>query len=565
MRTGMCVFLALMLSAGPPLILTASDAPPAPVPEVVARATTRLVAASAVVFDKRGNPVTDLKKEDFEVYDRGIRQNLRFFSAPVPTATRDATTAQTAVSIPAGPRGGVFSNRAEENSGDPTVILFDPGVATWEQVALAEEQIVKFLEEDVRTGDRIGLYTIDRDGIGIVHEIASDSSDLAGSAEAWFRRSTLAARIGMPAWERDRECPADVALRAIAVSANHLAAIPGRKALIWISGGHQAPVFLQAAGAQGNAASGGPRGTGAKSNTASRQSTDTVLKAQDPVQNCFRHETEALRALNRANVALYAIDLRGLQTTQPDATVAARDLAGGPAALNAAPHAMLTAIVEDQSIMRDIADHSGGRAFTETNDILGSASAAFAESHSTYTLGFYPGSPGHDGQYHQLEVKVPARPDVTVRYRRGYIDARESPDLENELRDAVQSPLDGSMIALTAEIFPRDVGGYGVNLNIGVGDLDLQGDGDLWQGPIHLVLAQRDDTGRQLDQRDLALQLRLTPSRYEALRKSGLAYHLDFSPNPKAASLRVVVLDEAGNVGSVTIPLVPPGKKLRLR
>ena len=71
----------------------------------------------------------------------------------------------------------------------------------------------------------------------------------------------------------------------------------------------------------------------------------------------------------------------------------------------------------------------------------------------------------------------------------------------------------------------------------------------------YMVLADRDDVGQQLDKLDDTLQLSLKPERYEELRKSGLPYRRTFHANPKAASVRVVVCDQAGTVGSVTIPL----------
>jgi hypothetical protein len=146
---------------------------------------------------------------------------------------------------------------------------------------------------------------------------------------------------------------------------------------------------------------------------------------------------------------------------------------------------------------------------------------------------------------------VPGRPDATVHYRRGYVDARISPDAEVQIRDAVQSPLDASAIALTAEM-----AGDEVKVSIGVGDLDLKPDDrGRWQGQIHVVLADRNDVGQQLDKLDDTLQLSLKPERYEELRKSGLPYRRTFHANPKAASVRVVVCDQAGTVGSVTIPL----------
>ena len=44
------------------------------------RMTARLVDVGLVAFDKKGHPVTDLKPEDFEIYDNGRKQTVRSFS-----------------------------------------------------------------------------------------------------------------------------------------------------------------------------------------------------------------------------------------------------------------------------------------------------------------------------------------------------------------------------------------------------------------------------------------------------------------------------------------------------
>ena len=43
--------------------------------------TSHLVDVGVIVYDKHGHPVTDLKPEDFELYDEGQKQDIRFFSA----------------------------------------------------------------------------------------------------------------------------------------------------------------------------------------------------------------------------------------------------------------------------------------------------------------------------------------------------------------------------------------------------------------------------------------------------------------------------------------------------
>ena len=69
-----------------------------------------------------------------------------------------------------------------------------------------------------------------------------------------------------------------------------------------------------------------------------------------------------------------------------------------------------------------------------------------------------------------------------------------------------------------------------------------------------MILAQKDADGRQFDYRDDTVQLDLKPETYTAMRKSGLSYHQTVRRSPKSASLRIVVRDEAGNLGTVTIP-----------
>ena len=52
------------------------------VPSITFRTNTRLVMIDAVVTDKKGQPVTGLKAEDFTVEENGKKQKLSFAVAP---------------------------------------------------------------------------------------------------------------------------------------------------------------------------------------------------------------------------------------------------------------------------------------------------------------------------------------------------------------------------------------------------------------------------------------------------------------------------------------------------
>src|SRR5690349_4851802 len=85
--------------------------------DLVLRSTTRLVQVSVVVHDKKGEPITDLKKEDFVITEKGKPQSISVFSME-----SSRKIAQRPITLPA----NIFSNSLLDKTGTPnavTVIL----------------------------------------------------------------------------------------------------------------------------------------------------------------------------------------------------------------------------------------------------------------------------------------------------------------------------------------------------------------------------------------------------------------------------------------------------------
>ena len=80
--------LALCLCLGAALSISAQQASPAPankedeLAEDVVRVDTNLVTVPVAVMDRGGKFITDLRREDFRVYENGVEQEVAFF-APV--------------------------------------------------------------------------------------------------------------------------------------------------------------------------------------------------------------------------------------------------------------------------------------------------------------------------------------------------------------------------------------------------------------------------------------------------------------------------------------------------
>nr|MDQ3071621.1 VWA domain-containing protein [Acidobacteriota bacterium] len=119
---------------------------------------------------------------------------------------------------------------------------------------------------------------------------------------------------------------------------------------------------------------------------------------------------ELLRKAQRANVAFYPIDPRGLAPFDtPISHGAVR-----------APTIELSRLAERADGLRTLAENTDGIALLMNND-LGSQLRKLADSLSTYyLLGYYSTNTKFDGGYRRLEVKV-RRSDVRVRARRGYL------------------------------------------------------------------------------------------------------------------------------------------------
>jgi len=407
-------------------MMAAQDAP------VILKSTTRLVQISVVAQDKKGAPVADLTKADCQIRDNGKPQQISAFSVESNGKLPSAPP-----KLPA----NFFTNELEQRPGTPssvTVILLDGLNTKWEDQAYAKAQVVKFLQT-IHPEDRVGIYTLGR-GLRVLRDFTTDSSalldrlkrfsgqnlpDLAASEPIVMDNESLALNSwlsggGGSGAEADFYTVNRVVgtLRSIEFIANHLARLPGRKNLIWVSGGFPLDIGF-----------------------------DSVEAFSDPSREhrTFSAEIDrTVRAVNNANLAIYPVDARGL--------VADARFSAANQKIDLSPKLSMWPIVKNQETMRELASRTGGRAYYNTNDLKDAIRDAIGDSPVTYTIGYYLASENFDGKFHKLEVKVTDRAGLNLRYRKGYFDEPERPRDEKlrkaELRDAVFSPLDASAIGL---------------------------------------------------------------------------------------------------------------------
>ena len=518
----------------------------AQMPEPLLRTTTRLVQINVIVTKHGGASVPGLKKEDFQVFDNGKRQEIRQFS--------EETRAILATAAPL-PQG-TFTNQIEQRSGTPaavTAILLDGVNTRFSDQANARQQVIRFLKQ-IQPEDRIAIYTLDSRGLRVLHDYTMDSSDLVaklakypgdiaadvtGQSEVsdllggWLTGSGSSFERSFFLNERIQ-----LTLNAIEFIANNLGTLPGRKNLIWVSAAFPLQIgFLNTSGSgggRGGMSTGARGGAGGAGGAGGRS-----FPSGNQEQRDWTAETDrAVRALNNANLAIYPVDARGL-VASASSRIASR-------------------VYRNQATMEDLAGRTGGRAFINTNDIAGAIRTAVEDSSVTYTLGFYPQNDKFDNSFHTLKVKLMEFPHLDLRYRHGYLD-QTAPAQDEKLRraalaDSVVSPLDANGIGLRATV--RLTGaGFDLNLRVDPKSIQLDPQGDRWAGKLDLLFVEMDAHGKQVYGVDDTLSMELRQPNYERLQQEGLLYHRLIPRDVKASELRVIVRDTAtGALGSITAP-----------
>jgi VWFA-related protein len=157
----------------------AAPTSPVPQPPIVLKATTRLVQVSVIAQDGKGQPITDLKKDDFRIKVNGKDQPIKVFSMDSSGAL--PRTDPTADKIPP----NVFTNRMEVKPGQQssvTIILLDTLNTKFADQAYAKAQVIRYLRT-LQPGDHIGLYTLGN-SLRVLHDYTADSSELLSRLEA---------------------------------------------------------------------------------------------------------------------------------------------------------------------------------------------------------------------------------------------------------------------------------------------------------------------------------------------------------------------------------------------
>ncbi len=551
------------------------------------------VVVDVIVTDKKNRPITDLKPEDFEVYEDGVKQSIKSIrlvtAAEGPTARAETEgAAKPGAAQPAPPP--VVARRPVHL----IALVFDNLSMSLQSRTFARRAALDYVDR-MAENDQVAIFGIDR-RLFLVQPFTGDkkalkravnqatsgtSRQFASSADAVARLLQSGSGEGAPpsvrlaaaeaytpspdenlgaaieavllstfrsfeAFEREAQARATVlALLSIIRGQQRL---PGRKTLIFFSEGFSLP------------------------------------------SNLWPQFQSVVGAANQANVAIYTIDAAGLRIESQEERVS-RELSalaearargadpthveGGESMLGRAES---LGRMNTESVLIELAEATGGLSIRHTNDLRSGLRRIDEDMRSYYLLTYAPTNQTFDGRFRTIQVKV-NRPGARVRARAGYFALRtaeatpvfafERPLLEllftaSPPRDfALQmgalhfpAPGQGTKASVIAQI-PADI----VDFALAAAETPKAKKkkkkkaaprGNVYVGELDVLALVKDARGVVVGKLGQRYQLRAASERLEEMKKSNIIFYRSLDLRPGAYQVEIAARDARSGRASVT-------------
>jgi VWFA-related protein len=537
------------------------------------RAGTTLVEFTIVATDQRGQPVTDLNQSEIAIVQNGKPQPVAFFRFEGAAFGPDATEPAREPIAP-----GIFTNRPEYSPGparNVTAIVIDTLNTVPEDQVAVKAQVMQYLRA-LAPNTRVAVYALGSN-LRILHDFTDD----LGSLRARLAKQNIEFNVqAIPADERIRiqEMEAEhldqtfedddpeqtddekaakerdqrlstvrgqmakldeqfneqlyarrlrQTVESLEALGNHLAGIPGRKNLVWISGG--IPMLTQG--------------------------------ARDRWVSDYTPELRGLaRRLATQGITVYPTQASALQVGLLGATTA-----GGDGA-NRAQLDKLRPLTRENDLriwgtMDVFADVTGGRSFRNTNDLTAGVSAAATDMRGSYSVGFYvPDNSDH--RWREFDVTV-RRPGVRILHRRGYMALAPVKQPANwsqlEWQAAIQNPLGSTAIRLDARADAVS-GGLNVLIQIAADDLYYKRVNGAPVTDLEIGFGERNAKEWTRVRRDGAV-ITIKENPRQTVKPSIVRFSKTWTIDPDTTQVRLVVRDRmTGRFGVLDMPLADIGQ-----
>ncbi len=382
------------------------------------RTKTELVLVNVTVRDKNGNPVRDLKREDFTVLEDNKPQQVVSFDlentdAVLSTAATEAPLLGKTPSKTPAKSTDVAQAIATRPLKDRRLIIlfFDLSAMQPDEIDHATTAAQNYVEKQMVPADLVSIVSLGS-SLTVNQDFTSDRALLkktlqdfnlgagGGFEEGSTGTTEGTAETGGSFTTDDTEYNifnTDRRLQALRSIADKLSSIEEKKSLIYFSSGMDR--------------------TGIENQSQLRSATNAAVKA---------------------NMAIYTMDIRGLQALVAGGEAQNASLRGTSPYSGKSMSSAFDSNFTTQETLVTLAGDTGGRAFLDSNDFGRVFTGVQQDTSLYYLLGYHSSNSARDGRFRRITVRV-NRPGVKIDFRRGYYAPA---DFQHATRDDRERQLD---------------------------------------------------------------------------------------------------------------------------
>ncbi len=412
------------------LVLLCAALPSQQQSEYVLRVESDLVLVNVTVRDKSGNFVQGLKPENFTILEDNKAQKIVSFDvenvdAVPPLDVTQAKPLPEPAPAQTSPAASAANTALQFKDRRLIVLFFDLSAMEPDEIDHAVTAAEHYVDTQMAPADLVSIVSLGS-SLQVNQDFTTDHALLkkqleqfsSGSGQGFEEGTTGTTEgtpdTGQPFTADDTEYNifnTDRRLEALRSVAEKLSYVQQKKSLIYFSSGMDR----------------------------------TGIENQSELR-------AAVNAAVRSNLAIYTMDMRGLQALVAGGEAQNASLRGvsaysGQATLNA-----LNSNFTTQETLVTLASDTGGRAFLDSNDFSKIFRGVQQDTSTYYLLGYHSTNPAQDGHYRRIAVKSNV-PGVKIDYRRGYYapaDYQHSTkdDKERQLEQELASELPATDLPL---------------------------------------------------------------------------------------------------------------------
>ncbi len=512
-----------------------------------------VVNVIAYVTDKHGKPVTNLKNEDFRVFQDGQERRISHFqlytedvyrsvyepqavTTPLPEATKAPLPKEMEIqpiyivlyvdneNLHPMDRNRVLSKATEfvrQNLRPPVQMM----VATFNR----ELKIIQpFTDESTLVVQALraqrmvtgGTVSRDADRKRILDKMRRYKQD-PNSGQDIGKRNVWALLLGAAEEEANDLL---FTLQALRSTVSMMAGLPGKKSIVYVSNGLPMIAGMELLYAYANAYD--------------EPSAMSQFSRWDQTSQF----NSLVAAANSQNVSFYTIGAGGLR----HAAIATAE--------SAAPGDTIASGIGEENYLdslRFMAKETGGKAVVNTNDFSLAFDKISADLFTYYSIGYTLNLSGGD-KVHNIKLELSHHPEYNLRYRRRYVEK----SLETRVRDKVMTallfPLDENPFDLKITSLPPAPAAKGrwnmpVAISFPIKAITLLPETEDYVGHAVLFVAARDSEGGQSDLIRQVHEIRIPTKDMETIENKRWTIHASLLMEAGKYKLSVGLMDQVSN------------------